>query len=843
MESNKWVSCSVQEALSVLKTSQNGLSSDESSNRLKIYGLNEIKEKEVGLLNLLCKQFQSPFLYFLVFAALLSLAVGEHINFFVILSFIFFNVFLSFYQEAKANLALKHLKKFLKFTTKVMRDGNVQSIDKTLLVPGDIVLLETGNIVPADIRVIESKNLFADESVLFGESIPVAKIADGETEQRDVSEYKNILFAASTVVSGSGIGVVVATGKNSEFGEIEKLVSNISRESIYARELAKFSKIVLVLAVSTILLIFGMNVWIKGGANFIDFANFFIVLLVGIVPEALPAVVTFALSQGALALAKENVLVKRLSSIQDLGDIEILCSDKTGTLTENILILEDVFAENKDECLFKGLLSSSYLKNKTKPISGFDSAIFNYSKQDLISKVEDFKLIAENPFDPVKMQSSVEVQNEKGEQFLIVKGAAELLLNSCSSFLKNYSKESIEKELNKFGQNGRRTLGIAIKKIDNDSKKLEYLKDLQFIGFFIFYDPIKESAKETTTLAATLGVKIKIITGDAKDVSCAVAKDINLISDDSLAVVGKDLENLSQEDFAIACEKYAVFARISPSLKYKIIESLQAKYEVGFLGEGMNDTPALKAANVGIAVEGAIDVAKDVSDIILLKKDLLVLIKGIKEGRAIFSNINKYIKVTIASNFGNFYSMALISLLFPFLPMLPIQILLLNLLSDLPLIAIATDSIDLEELQKPKLNKLSASIFLILIMALASSIFDFIFFGLFYSSGVDRLRTMWFILSTFTEVALIFSLRTTHFFARATRPSSFLIGISAFTILTAIVLPFSFVGQKLLFFVRPLPKDIWIIVMLGICYFVVSEIAKQLYYFFANSRKRNRVLS
>ncbi len=822
----------VREVFNNFETSKSGLSEKESRKRLKDYGFNEIKTKEVGLFDIFLRQLKLSFVYLLFIASVIAFLIGEKIDGFLILFFVFINIFLGFFQEAKAQRAVFVLKKYLPSQVRVLREGKEKIIDKRFLVPGDVILLEPGNIIPADLRVTKAQNFLVDESILTGEPFPVGKTTEPlSKETKEIFEARNILFAGTSVISGEAEGVVIGTGKKTVLGEITKLAAGIIRESVYEKNLLRFSQTILRIVVITIVFVFLANLIIKGTANFFDFLIFSIALIVSIIPEALPLVVTFSLSSGALNLAKEKVVVKRLSAVEDLGDIEILCTDKTGTLTENKLKLENTYSHNKEKCLLYGLLSSSYVREEIESaLNPFDFALFEEAPQKIRDSLKIFRVISEIPFDTLRLRNSALLEDENKNLILIMKGAPEVILKLSSKIEGNKNRETVKKEIEEQGRVGKRTLAIAFKQFTKRGFSEEDEKELNFLGYFSFSDPLKKTAKEAIHLSRKLNLNIKILTGDSKEVAGEVAKEIGLIEDSAKVILGETLDSLSEDDFEKACKEFSVFARISPQTKYKIIEMLQKKYEVGFLGEGVNDVPALKVANLAIAVKEATDVSREVSDIILLKKDLKVIVNGIRQGRNIFSNINKYIKCTLASNFGNFYSIALISLMIPFLPMLPTQILLVNLLSDFPLISVASDKVDAEELKKPKFFLLNKVFLLIVLLGLVSLIFDFIFFGIFYKSQPALLRTLWFIESILTEVALIFSIRTFHFFLKARRPSSFLMAISLIVFLVTIILPFTNFGKEVLHFISPPFPALLIVLSLILGYFIVSEIVKLAYF-------------
>ena len=843
-----------EEVFEILKSRETGLTEKEAEDRQRVYGLNEVKTREIGTFDILVRQFKSAFFYLLFIAGILALLLGEKIEAILIFIFAFINVFLGFFQEYRAQKAISFLKKYLPKEVKVLREGKEKFIEKKFLVPGDIVLLDFGDIVPADLRIFETRNFLVDESILTGESQPIAKISE-PLEAREIFEAKNSAFSGTSVISGKARGIVISTGKNTEFGKIAKLTAETTKPSIYEKELADFSKVILKTVLITILLVFLAKILIKKRVDIGDFAIFCLALIVGIIPEALPVVVGSALSRGALRLAKRKVVVKRLSSMEDLGNMEILCTDKTGTLTENKLKVDKIYSGDIKKCLLFSLLASSYLE-KSVVRNPFDLAIFEKAKIEEKNILKKFKILFEIPFDPIRRRNSVlvnlvrkggaltqtlkeaELSNgvKNENKILILRGAPEVILEKSSEIEGGLIREEIEKEIKEEGEEGKRILAIAYKFFDKEEYSEEDERNLKFLGFITFIDPLRKTAKSTIDLAKKLGVQIKILTGDAPEVAGKLAMDVGLIDDPKKVILGKDLDSLSENEFEKKCEEFRVFARIAPETKLKIIKSLQKKYEVGFMGEGINDAPALKIAHVAIAVKGAADVSKEASDILLLENDLRTVIEGIREGRNIFANINKYIKCTLSSNFGNFYSVATMSLILPFLPILPAQILLVNLLSDFPLISLAGDSVDVEELRKPKMYRLNQIFPLIIFLALISSIFDFIFLGIFYQKNEGLIQTLWFLMSIFTEISLIFSIRTQKFFLRAKIPSSLLISLSIFATILTLILPFTNFGKNFFQFVSPSLPFLLTIFSLILAYLFANEIVKQIYY--SHLRKR-----
>ncbi len=831
---------SVEEALESLSASKDGLSKKEAILRRENYGLNEIKSKSVTVFQVFLRQLKSPFTYLLFAAAIISFFIGEKTDFIVIVVVVVLNIAIGFFQEYKAERAIYLLRKFVPQNVKVLRYGAEIIIDKKDVVPGDMVLLESGDKVPADLRIVSTENFLIDESALTGESVPVAKVSEALSQSTDeIFKAKNILFSGTSVISGRAQAVVIGTGKDTAFGEIAKMVSSGTRESSYEKSIIYFCKLVLKIVLVTMVLLFAANLLIKGFGNFFEFLLFAVALVVSILPEALPAVVTFALSKGSLQMAKQHVVVRRLTAIEDLGNIEVLCTDKTGTLTENKLSLEKIISSDKRKCLLYGLLSSDVNDRKESILNPFDLALFEKSPENFWHEYKKYETIFELPFDSERMRSGFVIKDKNGNKFLIVKGAPEVLLELCSKVSYKAAKKEIKEDTRKEGQDGKRVLAIAFKKIPKDIITSNDEKGLTFLGYFVFEDPLKKSTAEAINLAKKLGVKIKVITGDSKEVAGYVASKIKLINNPSDVFSAEDLEKMTVEEFDDACNNGSVFARISPQLKYKIVKSLQKKYAVGFLGEGINDAPALKVADAAIVVQSASDVSREVSDVVLLKKDLKVIIEGIKYGRQIYSNINKYIKCTLASNFGNFYSIAVISLFINYLPMLPVQILLANLFSDFPLISVATDSVDIEELKKPKMYQLSSVLPLIMMLALISTVFDFIFFSIFYKQPHATIQTLWFIESVLSELLFIFIIRTRHPFWKAKKPGSLLTILSIIDGVFIILLPFFFFGQQWFHFVAPPAIPLIIVFGLLASYGALSEATKLIYFHYWKPKGAN----
>ncbi len=810
----------------------NGLGEKESEIKLKKEGPNEVLLKEIKWWEILLRQFKSPFIYLLIFAVVISFFIAEKIDAILILVFISINTFLGFYQEFKSSEALKILKKYTNPKTTVIRNGKEKIIPSRDLVVGDVVILDTGDFVPADIRIIEKNDIVVDESVLTGESMAVHKNGNAlYTKPKDIYEAKNLLFSGTSIASGITKGIVIATGKDTAFGKIKKLTTEAEKESPFAKGIARFSNFILKLIIITLVFVFLANLAIKGKETRVgELLIFSIALAVSVIPEALPVVTTLSLSRGALRLAKKKVIVRRLSAVEDLGGIEVLCTDKTGTITKNKLQLKEILpADGRQNILLFATLAGEFQKENLDP---FDIAL-----KESISPAEKhilklFKVLKRCPFDPKRKRNSVIVEDNKGEKILIVRGAPETILKLSSGLSDKMKKVFSEWCFNE-GNEGNRVIAVGIKKLSeneetSDISSLE--NNLNFEGTLSFYDPIKETTFDTIKKARKLGLKVKIITGDSKEVSESVARKIGLLKEEREIINASEFLSLPQKEQKRLLSQIKVFARTDPEQKYKIIKLLQENYEVGFLGEGINDAPAIKAAGVSLVVESASDISRENADIILLEKDLSVIVDGIEEGRKIFSNTIKYLKATLASNFGNFYAVAAGSLFINFLPMLPVQILLVNLLSDFPMISIATDNVDSTETEKPQKYNVKDVVLIATLLGIVSTVFDFMFFGFFYKISPAVLQTNWFVGSILTELVFLFSIRTKLPFYKAKKPSKSVVSLSMGAFFFTIVLPYTKIGQEIFHFFPPTKNHLILILSLVAAYFVCSEVVKVSYY-------------
>lgn len=809
-----------------------GLTQAEAIKLQAAYGFNELKQKQITWLTLILRQFKSPFVLMLVGAALFAAVIASYIDAITILCIVLFNTVLGFYQEFKVHRTLDLLKKYVQPHTMVIREGKEQLIPCRELVVGDCIVVDPGDYLPADVRFIEEHNLVINESLLSGESAPVSKTSE-PLDQRaaTIFEAHNSGFSGTVVVSGRGKGIVIATGMNTELGRIGALVLATPHETkfyLHNKQLSRY--ILIIVSITIILLLIAHLVFRAGAIDPFSTIMFVIALAVGITPEALPVVSTLSLAQGALLLAKHKVFVKRLSALEDLGSINVLCTDKTGTLTENKMTIKDVYGEREKVILYMALASSSEITQQNQPSHPFDEAAWHNLTSADFEQIRRCSIQYTIPFEPQNRRSLVLLATEKGFE-LIVRGAYEEIFKRATLTASEQKKISLW--IAEQTKAARRIIAIAHKNLEKATTALfDEEHHLSLIGLVALEDPIKRTVFTAIGKAQQLGVEIKILTGDSPEIAGEVAHRIGLIKERE-QVITPDIFNALSPDKKIICvQENAIFARVTPEQKHEIVTLLKGmgKY-VGYLGDGMNDAPSLEAADVGIVVQSAADIARDASDIVLIQKSLNSILDGIRIGRKVVHNTINYLKITLASNFGNFYSIALISLFIDFLPMLPLQILLVNILSDMPMIAIATDNVDSAELAKPSTYDLKSITWFIFIFGIISSMFDGIFFKALYKVGQPPLlQTGWFIMSIATELFFIMSGRTKKFFLRARRPSTPLILLSFVALAATIAIPFTNLGIQVFHFAPPSKQTIITIVGLACSYLLVCEIVKYIYY-------------
>ena len=787
-----------------------GLTTDKyKANQLK-FGKNSIQNENFTALKIFLSQF-NIFVFLLLFSGLFSLIIGEYIDFYFLMSFIILDVGLGFYQEYKSNSTAKLLAKFNEYLATVIRNGHKLQVSHIDLVPGDIIELKAGDLIPADIKIFDSNDLFVNESALSGESNPQYKCLHQE------KNCDPILYSGTTVIKGFGKGIVVYIGKDSRIGHISKLSTETEAESVYEKETKKLSHLIFKIVAVALSISILINYFYKFD-SLIKFILFAISLAVTVIPEALPLVITFSLSNGALRLYKKRVLIKRLTSIEDLGGIDILCTDKTGTLTENTLKVSNKISFKKNSLEKIAFMSIS----RTGVLDSFDLAIKEETGLDF-----NYDLLTEIPFDPVRKRSANLVKHNS-KTYLVIKGAYEVI----SQF--DHLTVQERKELDAFeieeSKKGNRTLIFGFKELEEDTFSESDEKDITICGAYAFEDPIKFSTYHAIKKAQDLNLQLRVLTGDSKAISFYVSEKLGIISSESEIICSNDLRKLKGEKLREAIFKAKVYCRVSPEEKYMIIKTLQSKHLVGYLGDGINDAPALKLANVGVAVQNSSDIARSSADIILTNKNLEILVDGVLEGRKIFSNITKYIRITISSNFGNFFALLTSSFFVNFLPLRPIQILLLNFVSDVPLMTVSSDNVDNEELKKPSRSDFSSLIRITFLMGFISSLFDFSIFIYFKYFGEQILQSAWFLTSVLTEILIIFSLRSTLPFYKAKEPSFILLVMAVVVSFSSIIAVMSPAVNQYLGFVSLSIDNLIIVISISLVYFLLSEIIKAFYY-------------
>lgn len=814
---------SIEDIITQLHTSlEAGLTSDEVLKRVSIYGQNELTKPKKDMIILFFKQFFSPFIIMLLIMGSIALMLQEYVNGIFIIAGVLLNIIVTWFQEYKSAHYLQSLKKYLFSKVYVKRNGSIISILNRDLVPGDIIFLKRGDIIPADVRFLDAQDITINQSTLTGESAPVDKCAQ-KTTITNIYDAYNIGFMGTAISNGMAYALVIATGKMTYLGQTLNGDVATFKESQFLQKIRQFSYYMTLIILIAIILLFILSLLFKKNIDAFDLMIFSIALAISITPESLPAIVTFTLSRAIHALAADKVVVKQFTALQDLGSIELLCVDKTGTLTENELQVKDVFAYASSDVL---LLAAQI--NDFPPSKDFDQALAQALTPEQQSLLAQKKKIYMRSFDSkTRSTFGVVTENNKNDFICIARGAFETLMTICEPVATSVYEEYNSWYLKKSNE-GYRVLAVASKKIDSPSDWQKEEHSLLFAGLIAFEDPIKRTAAEAITLAQRLGIIIKVLSGDNKEVCTHVAKQLHLIENDNQVVDGQQYAQLDDQQKENIINETTVFTHMLPEQKLDVLSRLEKIYITGYLGDGINDIPALNKANVAISVENANDMVRDAADIILLKKSLMPIIKGIKESRSLFANINKYMIITMTGNFGNSLSLAISSFIIPYLPMLPVQIIIVNLLCDFSMLAIATDHVDIDELRKPRRFDLTHLFTVTTIFATVSSICDLLYFDLFKRYDPQTLQTGWFILNILTELVIIFSLRSKRSFLTATRPSGTLVLLSMISAGIALSLPYSTIGQTYFSFVTIHSFQLMIIIGLTIGFFIATESIKRL---------------
>src|SRR5512135_1899370 len=764
-------------ALKDLESRLSGLTAAEVEARIKRDGLNEIaREKRQSPLMRLWDNVRNPLVLLLIALGVLSYLTGDLRATIVIFVMVVLGVVLRFYQEMRADNAAEQLKAMVNTTATVVRDNKDTEVPLKLLVPGDVIRLNAGDMVPADMRVLSAKDLFLNQAALTGESLPVEKKAAlASADVQNPLDLPDICFLGSSVESGSAMGVVVHTGDRTYFGSLAASIVGQRQLTSFDKGVNRFTCLMVRFIVVMVPAVFLLNVLSKH-----DWAQAFLFAMavaVGLTPEMLPMIVTVNLSKGALAMSRKKVIVKRLNAIQNFGAADVLCTDKTGTLTQGKIVLErhlDAHGNPSEKVLHYGYLNSYHhtgLKNL------LDEAILEHGHLEEDLKVKtDYQKIDEIPFDFQRRRMSVIVEDKQNQHILICKGAVEEIMRLSPRVEVGGKVLDVQPEhdahrkklVQGLNEQGFRVVAVAFKVIPGDNDEPHYgtkdEADLTLLGFLAFLDPPKETATEALKRLHALNVDVKILTGDNEIITTYICQQVGMPVDKIL--LGSQLEAMSETELADAVGVTNIFAKLAPAQKEHIIHALQSKgHVVAFMGDGINDAPALKAADVGISVDSAVDIAKESSDIVLLENSLLVLEQGVIEGRRVFGNIIKYIKMAASSNFGNMFSVVGASAFLPFLPMLPIQVLTNNLLYDFSQTTIPTDEVDADWLTKPRKWEIDRILRFILFIGPISSIFDYItfFIMLYVFQAWDNpalFHTGWFVESLFTQTLIIHVIRT-----------------------------------------------------------------------------------
>ncbi|MCX6740017.1 MAG: magnesium-translocating P-type ATPase [Candidatus Parcubacteria bacterium] len=834
----KYIDFKPEDIYRVLKSNAEGLTSLEVKKRQKLYGLNVLSgERRFNALEIFISQFKNPLILILLIATLISGFLGEYVSATIIFVMVFVSAILAFIQEYNSAKIIETLKNKVALQSTVIRDGKPRKIVTTDLVVGDVVLLQSSSIIPADLRLVESHDLAVNQAILSGEAFPVEKNSEPVNARKQLLDAPNLVFAGSHVVQGSGKAIVAAIGKDTFLGQTAKLLTEVESPSEFQRGISQFGYFLFKIIIFFSFAVFLILALFKG--NWLEALLFSLAIAVGISPELLPIIITINLSRGARLMAKNQVVVKRLMAIENLGNADVLCTDKTGTLTEGKIELKDFFdfdGQKNENILFLGSLCNSYAIDKNSAANPLDKAIIDYAQKNL-KKHNGYKIVENIPFDFYRRRMSVIVSKNGGRE-LICKGASAEMLKICSSILVDNKIENLAGHLAKVKDKienlesvGFRIILLAQKEIDTRAKyKVADENKMVLLGALVFIDPPKKTAAESIRIFNDLGVSVKILTGDNEMAAKRLAEEINYKY--SKLVVGSEIEKMSDERLQKIVYGIDVFVKVTPEHKLKIVKALKASgHNVAFLGDGVNDAPALRAADVGISVEGAVDVAKEAADVILLKKSLNVLIYGIKEGRKTFGNTLKYILCTISSNYGNMFTVVGASLFLPFIPMLPVQIILLNFFSDMPMLAIASDEVDEEYIKKPKqwdIKKIKQSMNY---FGLLSSVMDYVTFGFLIfiiNAPMTVFQSGWFWQSYLTEVLLIFVIRTKKWFWQS-KPSKALSYATLIT--TVLVILVLFTGLRNYFNFGLL--NYWqalAIVGIAIIYFLMVEFVKKYIY-------------
>lgn len=826
-------------ALKILQVTGEGLGTAEVKSRLAQYGRNQVgTQKQAGILQELGGQLRNPLNALLGILAATSYALGDMRAAIVIAAMVVLAVLTAFLQEHRSNQAARALRAMVHVTASVRRSGQGQvedfiEVPLEQLVPGDIVRLSVGDMIPADLYLLEARDLYVNQSALTGEAMPAEK-AGHTASQLPSSPFDcpNLCFMGSNVVSGYATGLIVKTGVETFFGRLAEDVTQIQEVTAFDRGINTFTKLMMSVMLVMVPMVFVINGLTKH--DYMEALLFALAVAVGLTPEMLPMIVTVNLAKGALAMARKKVIVKRLNAIQNLGAIDILCTDKTGTLTQDTIILKhhfDIDGKESELVLHYAYLNS-YFQTGMKNL--LDHAVLTHGDlQEKLRVQSDYKKLDEIPFDFTRRRLSVVAEHIGGKHILITKGAVEEMFAICTKVmvegrivaLDDSHFQQARTQTDALNADGFRVIAIAYKEITADKKTYAVADetDLVLLGTIAFLDPPKETAASAIADLARYQVAVKVLTGDNEIIARKICKDVGLSTDKILS--GNEIEQLDEAHLGLAVEQAGIFAKLTPAQKERIIRALQRNgHVVGFLGDGINDSPALKAADVGISVDTAVDIAKESADIILLEKSLRVLVEGVVEGRKIFANITKYIRMGASSNLGNMFSVLGASLFLPFLPMTALQILVNNLLYDFSQTTIPTDHVDEEFLLSPRKWDVGQIFKFMICIGPISSLFDYATFALMwfvFDAGTNPalFQSGWFVESLLTQTLIIHIIRTAKIPFIESRASTALILTTGLICTLAAILPYSPVGEILGFV--PLPLLYWPFILLFVLLYAV----------------------
>lgn len=824
-----------EEIINIFDSHPDGLSSEEASIRLAKFGLNSLEiHDETGPLKLFLSQLNSPIILIMLFATVISAFLKDWVDSIIILLIVLGSAGLSFSQEFSANNAAKKLRAQISLKANGFRDGKEQSIAAEQLVPGDIVLLSAGSLVPADGVILSAQDFYVNQSVLTGETYPVEKYASPSPANATLAERDNCVFMGTNVRSGSARVIITHTGIHTAFGQVAHHLTSRPPETDFERGLRTFGYFLTEVMVILVLGVFVINIAFQKPP--IDSVLFSIALAVGLTPQLLPAILSINLSKGSQIMADNGVIVRRLSAIENLGAMDVLCTDKTGTLTLGIVHLDgavDIYGNRSDTVLINAYLNAHF---ETGLNNALDDAITSQIQPDLTN----YEKLDEIPYDFVRKRLSIVVREPSGAILMVTKGALKNVLEVCDSIQDGDNvvaydpshQAVIQKRFEEWSAKGFRILGVATKQLTECCEGYTRIDEhhMIFAGFLLFFDPPKPDVMQVITQLETMGEQLKIITGDNKLVALHVAETIGLKVEGVLT--GTELAQLSDEALWHIVPKTTLFADVDPNQKEKIIRALQKSgHVVGYMGDGINDAPALHSADVGISVDSAVDVAKEAADFVLLNQDLSVLQKGIELGRSTFANTLKYIFIATSANFGNMFSMAGASLLLPFLPLLPSQILLTNFLSDFPSMNISRDSVDPEQIQKPRRWDIHFLRNFMITFGLLSSVFDYLTFGtliILLKATPEQFRSGWFLESIVSALFILLVVRTQRPVFKS-KPAKQLTIAVLITAMVAIALPYSPVNQLLGFTSLPVTTIMLLLTITGV-YILSAEFMKKLFY-------------